>query len=1856
MPNREPPTSLPIVTAAIESPSIYAYHADHSTVVPRTTTHRVNPSLVQANPARASHHQSFDALTGTPDNTALVQADHSAMGDFTATTSAWMSETVSSGVFTVGPSGLVSLDYLYDGGAYEGELALFSLEGLETFQPGSRAFMREAARRALSDSHLGAVVIQDATDAARLSGAFPDDKDVNAGIYKGVKTVRMQPGTRFGFMLVPHGTVQEVFERPKRSGAKRPLFSLATANPNHAVQVGQIGNVTGAGHFLAFEDLRTDRRSDRDYNDVIIHIQGAIGRATPIDALIAPRRDWRTTPLGQQLLEYVTANTRLDPQQPLIGIIDTGFAAAHPDLNYHRITLGPDYLDGDGNPLLQPGDGHEHGTPILGMIAATRNNGLGIDGINDAAPIWISRAVGSGRWAEALIEFVEAAKASGQPNAVVNLSFDLTQINPDGSVTTRYELTPQERVAIEYARQHGVIIVAAAGNDGGVMSALGQASQEFDNIITVGSAHQMKRALYSSYGAGLDIVAPGGTASQPIVSTVGVSMGTMAGSSIAAAQVTGAISHVWAANPDLNYRQVIEILKRTAIDIGEFGWDAETGAGLLNMIGAVSLAKLVEPEPYTPLARIAPLTWSGAGYVTASERATDGENGFRSRVTYENGSYADIFYDRFGQPVGQDAYNAAGQLMYSERGHRGTYFHYMPDGKLVVLHVESFYYDEERLVIQPVEVIFVDDTPDDLSDNPRFRIVYTDDPTSHPEQVNLPTNIGTWDGVSFDFISKRLSFYFKDDQGHRHEVSIWYDERKAAWYDPATAQWQDITPPASTSTPNLPNAPQPGQGNVPETAGAFDKTVVSNGTTTHYYTNGYLSIQPNGQSTWYTVGTGVPVVIPPSNVPAPVDGPSGGGSSGGGAGGNAGSGSSGNPGSPSSPTGQDGSGGSPDGGTETNTVTEIRTTTGTPVAGSVRFFFSSNRTKTTPTDTDRELIQNQGNGSWSPDFYRQQARRFHDSFTSTQTVDGTDTYRRSHFSKGESQSQFEWYKSAGERHYEDGSWEKGTEAEISYSRDTLTGLSRHSQRTQGYTSHQYYRNRDGQELVNRTERMQRESSSDYTTEQSHYRDSSRTETRRQDQAQQQETEERVIEEFGRWTTNQTTKLANQLRTHVQTTINTDTEITIGTSEAIEESETILSKLSDAEQIKETEAFWGLRSTAGQTQTTYIGEQTGSGSSEYRQESRTRSQVTQVNGMQFDSTEIQTKTRERAERETLDGRGTLQKHQRFHSTTESEHNHVSDGTEQFRKTTASLSYAYRKTDAVDADSWSLQISRAQSQFGTDLDPESVMWSWTKLGWLSDVEADRWSEQLSYTRQGRQTQSGVGLITATPDAVGAQELKYSDELAAELLQLLEQTGESDGTDLSHHSYPEKLAAILDHASSLLDSELAAQLQAQIPDLLALGQVAQQWQCHGLLDPWVGGLFSEALAVQSSWDAKLFGIDFKWFVKAGTQQSSLPALLFPAKLIAAARSQPELAESLDDPAWVKALVELARAYAALNPMATASEPPLNFFLDTLWTSQDGAGLQKGAIELGKFLKGAGNSIQMMEYEQKLLMALNQFSALNGKLNDAAFIKSNVDLGALYLTLHSTDVVVADPSNFLLKIWEAENETDIKIAATHLQNFIADLTSKDSEKVYSLPSLQDESLHAAAIAIPIVVLDVLIVVSAVGITISLIGTNNNEAEEAFKIIVDTTTDTVADIGDRIIQLISQISGSASQALEGFRGLVEDVVQQNFFPINTGKLFGETTKLAQHLARYLRVSSVGGIPSGEPPDPSEDPENHWWREIKAFLKNIQTAIKGATRKQVLRELRKKFTDEQIEEIERALAEVAKRRGEPTPPFLPPPR
>ncbi|MCT7957886.1 DUF4114 domain-containing protein, partial [Laspinema palackyanum] len=218
-----------------------------------------------------------------------------------------------SGTFTVGETGEVEVDFLVDGGAYKGEVALVSLSGMEGLDPNSKEFIVESLSRAASNSELGYVVIKDTTEGARFTGRL-GGHDFNSGEYQGVKTFMMRPGDEFFLMLVPNGTVQQALNNPHAGGALRPLFSLATANPDDAYHVGQISDITGDGSAFAWEDIRVDGGSDFDYNDIVLQFRGATGKAALMDDVVAEGKDWRGTELGQEVINYVTSQ---QPEEPV---------------------------------------------------------------------------------------------------------------------------------------------------------------------------------------------------------------------------------------------------------------------------------------------------------------------------------------------------------------------------------------------------------------------------------------------------------------------------------------------------------------------------------------------------------------------------------------------------------------------------------------------------------------------------------------------------------------------------------------------------------------------------------------------------------------------------------------------------------------------------------------------------------------------------------------------------------------------------------------------------------------------------------------------------------------------------------------------------------------------------------------------------------------------------------------------------------------------------------------------------------------------------------------------------------------------------------------------------------------------------------------------------------------------------------------------------------------------------------------------------------------------------------------------------------------------------------------------------
>jgi hypothetical protein len=222
------------------------------------------------------------------------------------------------GMFTIGPNGQIVTEFLFDSGAYTSQIGIFSLTGMEALQPGSTEFIQEAARRVLSNSVQGCLLVSDPTEGASRSGEL-GEPDLNAGPAPGPKTFAMQAGDTVALMLVPNGLVQSVVNNPTQGGAQRPLFSIAAANPNGGQHFGAMTS-NAAGLVMGIEDIRFDGNSDADYNDLILKLEGATGQLTNLTSLIQARRNWPESTLGQELFAItprMVSGGITDPTSPV---------------------------------------------------------------------------------------------------------------------------------------------------------------------------------------------------------------------------------------------------------------------------------------------------------------------------------------------------------------------------------------------------------------------------------------------------------------------------------------------------------------------------------------------------------------------------------------------------------------------------------------------------------------------------------------------------------------------------------------------------------------------------------------------------------------------------------------------------------------------------------------------------------------------------------------------------------------------------------------------------------------------------------------------------------------------------------------------------------------------------------------------------------------------------------------------------------------------------------------------------------------------------------------------------------------------------------------------------------------------------------------------------------------------------------------------------------------------------------------------------------------------------------------------------------------------------------------------------
>jgi len=140
--------------------------------------------------------------------------------------------------------------------------------------------------------------------------------------------------------------------------------------------------------------------------------------------------------------------------------------------------------------------------------------------------------------------------------------------------------------ALSYAKSKNVLIVAASGNAGQKTLSYPARSKY---VLSVGATGRTdKRASFSNYGTGLDLVAPG--VSIPSYLADG-ELAFASGTSMAAPHVTAVASVLYSLKPSIKATDVESILKKSAKDLGSKGYDTTYGSGRLNADRATSYIK-----------------------------------------------------------------------------------------------------------------------------------------------------------------------------------------------------------------------------------------------------------------------------------------------------------------------------------------------------------------------------------------------------------------------------------------------------------------------------------------------------------------------------------------------------------------------------------------------------------------------------------------------------------------------------------------------------------------------------------------------------------------------------------------------------------------------------------------------------------------------------------------------------------------------------------------------------------------------------------------------------------------------------------------------------------------------------------------------------------------------------------------------------------------------------------------------------------------------------------------------------------------------------------------------------------------
>jgi subtilisin family serine protease len=249
-----------------------------------------------------------------------------------------------------------------------------------------------------------------------------------------------------------------------------------------------------------------------------------------------------------------------------------------------------------------------HGTHVSGIIAASRKNGKGIDGIADNVRIMTIRAVPDGDEHDKDVALaIRYAVDNGAK--IINMSFG------KGFSPEKHWVDD----AVKYAESKGVLLVHAAGNDGSNLDSTNNfpnptyktEGRKASNWLTVGASGDPKNgglvAGFSNFGKNeVDVFAPG----HQIYSTIpgGTTYGNASGTSMASPVVSGVAAFLLSYFPDLTPQQLKQVIEKSAVAPSISVNNPSSGAsvklsdisrtgGVVNAYEAAKLAATLSAKP-----------------------------------------------------------------------------------------------------------------------------------------------------------------------------------------------------------------------------------------------------------------------------------------------------------------------------------------------------------------------------------------------------------------------------------------------------------------------------------------------------------------------------------------------------------------------------------------------------------------------------------------------------------------------------------------------------------------------------------------------------------------------------------------------------------------------------------------------------------------------------------------------------------------------------------------------------------------------------------------------------------------------------------------------------------------------------------------------------------------------------------------------------------------------------------------------------------------------------------------------------------------------------------------------------------